>query len=253
MTFEPFVNGNTLIHRLDPRIKIIVAFLFSILLAISQRESVLLSGLGIAVVFCMAARLNFESLVARMAALNIFLLLLWFVLPFTTIGNKIFSLGPLVATDRGIELALTISIKSNAILLFLTAFLGTSSIVALAHAMDHLPIPRKLVQLVYFTWRYIHEISKEIFRLRRAMKVRCFSPKTDLHTYRSFAYLLSTLLVRSFDRSERIYDAMVLRGFEGMIPALCHPVLQSKDIFISIVMLFCLIGLGVMEWTTITQ
>lgn len=248
MISEPFVDGNTLMHRLDPRLKIVVAFAFSILIAVASQQTVLLTGFGIAIALSVFARLPFKSLIARMAALNVFIILLWLVLPFSSMGNKVFSVGPLVATDTGIQLALVISIKSNTILLLLTVFLGTSSIVALAHAMDHLPIPRKLVQLFYFTWRYIHEITKEIYRLRRAMKVRCFTPKTDIHTYRSFAYLLSTLLVRSFDRSERVYDAMLLRGFNGMIPALRHPVFKKSDTIALVIILLCITGLGVMEW-----
>ena len=54
------------------------------------------------------------------------------------------------------------------------------------------------------------------------MKVRAFHPRTDLHTYRSYAYLVGMLLLRSYERSRRIYQAMLLRGFRGTFWTLHH-------------------------------
>jgi cobalt/nickel transport system permease protein len=47
------------------------------------------------------------------------------------------------------------------------------------------------------------------------MRVRCFRPGVNRHSYRAFGYLVGMLLVRSFDRSERVLAAMKCRGFCG--------------------------------------
>jgi cobalt/nickel transport system permease protein len=51
--------------------------------------------------------------------------------------------------------------------------------------------------------------------MRQAMRARGFKPRTDTHTYRTFAWLVGMLLVKSWDRAERVHGAMLCRGFRG--------------------------------------
>jgi cobalt/nickel transport system permease protein len=68
-----------------------------------------------------------------------------------------------------------------------------------------------------FTVRYLDVISREYKRMRKAMKARAFIPRNSWHTWRSFGYLVGMLLVRSLERSERIYAAMKCRGYCGKL------------------------------------
>ena len=52
----------------------------------------------------------------------------------------------------------------------------------------------------------------------RGMKVRGFRKRTDLETMRSLGNLLGMLIVRSFDRTQRVYDGMLSRGYSGVFP-----------------------------------
>jgi cobalt/nickel transport system permease protein len=52
------------------------------------------------------------------------------------------------------------------------------------------------------------------------MTARAFRPRTDRHTWRSLGWLVGMLLVRSFERAERVLGAMKCRGFTGRMPAL---------------------------------
>ena len=63
----------------------------------------------------------------------------------------------------------------------------------------------------------------------RAMRVRGFRPRLDRHTCRSLGYLVGMLLVRSFDRAERILAAMRCRGFRGHFFVLDHFVFRARD------------------------
>jgi cobalt/nickel transport system permease protein len=76
-------------------------------------------------------------------------------------------------------------------------------------------IPDKLVHLLLFTYRYIFVIQKEYQRLIRAAKIRGFEPKTNLHSYRTFAYLIGMIFVQASNRAERVHQAMKCRGFKG--------------------------------------
>ena len=102
-------------------------------------------------------------------------------------------------------------------MLTLLSLVGTLEASTLGHTLARLKVPEKLVHLLLFTVRYLDVISREYKRMRKAMKARAFVPKNNLHTWRSFGYLVGMLLVRSLERSERIFDAMKCRGYCGKL------------------------------------
>ena len=248
---EELAGGDSLIGRLDPRVKIVVVFLFSVAVAVSNRFVVLMLALGLGLCIVLAARLPIKQLVRRLVPVNMFIILLWFFLPFTFKGESLFSVGPLVGTHEGVLYAARISIKSNAIMVMLIALVASTSILTLGHAMHELRVPKKIVHLFFFTYRYIHVIHREYLRLVSAMKVRGFRPGTNVHTYKTFAYLVGMLLVRSSDRAERVHNAMLCRGFSGNLYSLSEFSLKTRDMISLILMLALILALGVLEWTRI--
>jgi len=248
---EEFAEGSSLLHRLDPRIKILIAGSFSLVVALADRYLVLLAGLGGALVLIALAGLGFSRVAGRLAMVNIFVLFLWAFLPFSHPGQVLFRLGPLAATREGILYTLAITLKSNTIVLAIIALLATSTIFTLIHALRHLKVPDKLVHLLFFTFRYFQVIHQEYLRLRAAMRIRCFHPRTNMHTYRSLAYLVGMLLVRSFDRSERIYQAMLCRGYRGRLWILGHFHLHRRDVLFSGIMAVYVAALAVGQWSTL--
>ncbi len=64
------------------------------------------------------------------------------------------------------------------------------------------------------TYRYLFVIDQEYQRLIRAVQIRGFRPGTNLHTYRTYAYIVGMLLVRSAVRADQVYKAMLCRGFK---------------------------------------
>jgi cobalt/nickel transport system permease protein len=248
MVAEEFSSGNSLIHDLDPRIKIIVATLFSITVAVADRTEVLLLALLFSACCVILSSIPLLRVMRRLLLVNGFILLLWLLLPFTYPGKTLLSVGPFDATAEGIRYAFTITIKSNTIILACIALLGTTSIFTLVHALRHLHVPDKLVQLLFFSYRYIHVIYLEYLRLLNAMKVRCFRPRSNLRTNKAYAYLVGMMLLNSYDRSERVYDAMLCRGFKGQFWILDHFALKRGDVILFIIMLFSIAALGFLQW-----
>ncbi|NDV19808.1 cobalt ECF transporter T component CbiQ [Pseudodesulfovibrio sp. JC047] len=212
---EQFAIGNSFIHRMDPRIRLICGALITIPLAILHTRLPALFGLGFGVLLVVMAQLHLGRVVKRLMVVNAFILFLWFFLPFSLPGDTIWSIGPLHATTQGVNLALLITIKSNAIVLTLMALMGTISVQNLGPALQQLGLPQKLCHLLLFTYRYIFVIHQEYMTMRTAMQARGFKPKTNTHTYRSYAWLVGMILVKSWDRAERVQGAMRCRGFRG--------------------------------------
>lgn len=248
MVFEPFSSGKSFLHRYDPKCKIIVSTTFSILTALLDRPVVLLFALMFAFCLSFIAMLDLKQLIKRLFFVNGFIVFLWLFLPFTCTGECVFFLGSLCVTYDGIWKALEITIKSNTIILATIALLGTSNIFSLIHALRHLKFPEKLVHLFFFSFRYIHVLQQEWKRLFSAAKIRNFQAKTNLHTIRIFAYLVGMLLVNSYDRSNRIYQAMLCRGFHDKYYFLNYTKTSLSDIAALAVMLLCIGVLGIMQW-----
>ena len=240
---EKFSEGDSLLHRLDPRAKIIVALFFSVIVAVTDKYTPLSVALFFAVGAVAVARLKTKEIISRLLVVNSFIFLLWLMLPFTFPGKNIYTLGSLNISQEGIKYAFLITIKSNSIILAGIALLSTSSIFNLVHALRHLHLPDKLVQLFFFTYRYIHTIHSEYIRLNNALKIRGFKAQTNLHTYKTYAYLVGMMLVRSYDRSKRVYNAMLCRGFKGKLWTLNHFVFKKSDFVTGMLMISYIIGL----------
>ncbi len=229
MQVEEFVLGNSWVHRLDPRVKIVVTLVFSVVVALNSHLEVTAISMILPFALIICARLDFGKVMLRLAIVNGFILFLWLFLPFTTPGETIYSIGPLAIHREGVYQALLITLKSNSIILMVIALLSTSQVFTLVHAMSHLWVPDKLVHLFFFCFRYIHVIHEEYHRLVNAMKMRGFKPKTNMHTYRAYSYLVGMLLIRSFNRSKRIVQAMKCRGFKEKFYILHHYEMKRCD------------------------
>jgi cobalt/nickel transport system permease protein len=243
-----FESGESFVRRLDPRVKIVAVLLFSVVVAVSNRFEVLLLGLAVGLCIMLLARVPMRQLVRRLIPVNAFVLFLWIFLPFTLKGEPFFSIGSLVGSHEGVLYATRISIKSNAIMLVLIALVASTSVLTLGHAMHELRVPQKMVHLFFFTYRYIHVIYREYLRSVNAMKVRGFRPRTNMHTYKTFAYLVGMLVVRSADRAQRVHNAMLCRGFRGKLYSLSQFSMKTADVISLVVMLAIVVTMGVLEW-----
>lgn len=212
---ETLTTGDSLIHRIEPCHRIISAIVFSFVVALIDHFLPLLIAGIVAVVMISVARLPLGVVMRRLKVVVGFLLLLWIVLPLTIEGPVLFHIGFLRPTEPGTMLALRITLKVAALLLIFTALLATIPLTAMGHALHILKVPPKIVMMILMTYRYIYLLESEFKRALRALRIRGFIPRTNLHTYKTYAYLIGMLFVRSVARAERIEGAMRCRGFQG--------------------------------------
>jgi cobalt/nickel transport system permease protein len=110
-----------------------------------------------------------------------------------------------------------ILLKAVAIVLLVFPMFGTAPFHTSMKALQQLRFPTKFVQIVLFTYRYIFVFFEEIRRMNNAAKTRGFETKTRWHTFRTLGNFIGVLLVRSFERTERLYNAMISRGYTGKL------------------------------------
>jgi cobalt/nickel transport system permease protein len=182
-----------------------------------------------------------------MAMMDGFIIFMLVLLPFSTPGDPMFPLVGIAASGQGLWKAVEIALTANAAILALMVLVGTMEPVTLGHALYRLRCPEVLVHLMMFTIRYIEVLREEYLRLRGAMKVRGFRPGTNLHTYRSFGYLVGMMLVRAIERSERILGAMKCRGFSGRMVLLQDFALTRRDHLFAVCLVTTCIGLLIVD------
>lgn len=225
---------------LDPRALLLAAagaaFCFSVIRSMAVSWGCLVFALALVA----AGRPPLIPLLRRLAVANFFILFIWLTVPLTMPGESMVDFGPLRLSREGFALALSVTVKCNAILLVFIALVADMSLPIVGWSLERLRVPDKLVFLFLFTCRYIHVIGEEWQRLQTAARLRGFVPSSSIHTYRTIGNMLGLTVVNSIDRSRRVYEAMLLRGFRGTFHTVAELKATSGDVFFSVLFFFIL-------------
>ncbi len=222
--------------RLDPACKLAALLLFSLAVALLRNPFWAALALAASALLCLAGRLPARKLLRQLAFANIFLIFLWIFLPLrlgeAPLGpaDVLLRVGPFSFTRSGLALALLITLKSNAAIIATLALAGTSSFAANGHAMRRLKVPEKAALLFLLTQRHLYSLGEELEKLNRAARLRGFQPGSSLRAYRVQAWLLGRLLLRSWNKAERVNNAMRLRGFCGKFPFINPVALNAAEL-----------------------
>jgi cobalt/nickel transport system permease protein len=251
MIKETFADGDSFIHRLDPRVKVVSALAFSVLTAVMDSLPALFAAMAVAIILVLAAQLSIRAVAYRLAVVNGFILLMWFMLPFTYPGTQIFAVGPLHASLEGVAYALLITVKSNAIVIACIALLSTIGLADVGRALGHLRVPDKIVHIFLFMLRYMGLMSRNYQCFMTSMSVRCFRPRTNMHTYKYYANMVGMLLISSYETAEAIHAAMLCRGFTGKFYATEEFAIKRGDMLFGFLMMGALVMMAVLQWAQV--
>jgi len=235
------------VSRLDPRVRVAAVILFAVLICLCGRFVVLATGLAAGILLLLASGVTLWKAAQRLISLNAFMILLAVTMPLLVPGPTVFQFGSLEWSAAGLLRAAQVAARANAVMLMLTAMLGTLEAPHLGFALDGLGLSGKFTHLILFMVRYTEIIHHEYHHLRDAMLLRGFRPRTDRHTLRAFGYLIGQLLVRSVNRAERIFDAMKCRGFHGHFYVLHTSRIHRGDVVFAAMALAFISALLTME------
>ncbi|MCG6537463.1 MAG: cobalt ECF transporter T component CbiQ, partial [Syntrophales bacterium LBB04] len=106
--------------------------------------------------------------------------------------------------------------------------IATTSFPGVCHALRQLGFPSLFTSQLLFLYRYIFVLMEEAMRINRAREMRSFGKRGM--GMRVFVRLLGILFLRTVDRAERIYYAMLSRGFQGDILSLKQSRIKAGDL-----------------------
>jgi len=236
---ERYQEGGSLLHRLEARTKLLIAlaFIFAATLTPTGRWDIL-GGLAVLLAAGVALSRLSPVLVLRRSALALPFVLAAVPLLFTREGHDLFTVPVLAwrwtASDAGLEAVLTILLKSWLSVSAAVVLTATTPATDLLRALRGLHAPRIIVATVSFMYRYIFVIGEEAQRLMRARE--CRSASVGEGSGGSIGWrahvlgnMVGSLFLRSYERAERIYDAMRSRGYAGELRSLAATSLRRTD------------------------
>lgn len=244
---DPYRPRTSLIHQLDPRVKLVLAlaFIFTtaltpvgvwpvyILLLAIIVSVILLSDLGLRYVWGRAI-LAFPFVLAAVPII--------FTAPEPYLAEIPLGQWTLTISATGLERFLSIAFKSWISVQAAIVLAASTPFPNLLIAMRAIRIPRLLVSIFSLMWRYLFILADEVLRLNRARASR--SGQAEGSTAKTGGSLVwrarvtggmaGNLFLRAFERSDRIYNAMLSRGYDGEIRSIPLPRLDSSQLAIII-------------------
>jgi cobalt/nickel transport system permease protein len=212
-----YVHGRSTLHRMRPQCKVAAGFLFVCAVVATPRETVWVYA-AYALMLLVVARIAHvsPSFVARRLVIEVPFLLFAVFLPLLAGGPRLHVLG-IALSEPGLWAAWNIAAKAT-LGLSTTILLGATTTVAeVLHGLESLRMPRVIVGIAHFMVRYADLIMGEMKRMKIARESRGYSARW-IWRARAVASSIGALFVRSYERGERVYLAMVSRGYNGAVP-----------------------------------
>ncbi|AKX97912.1 cobalt transporter [Moorella thermoacetica] len=223
MAFElgQYVPGNSAIHRLDPRSKLLGLFLYGLALLVAPTgESAFLAG-AVALPAVLAAGLSPSFIWKQLRPLAFFLALIFFLQLATTPGTILVYLGPVPVTREGFNLGLLALARVFFLILAAVLLTATTDPLALADGLERLLAPgqriglpsQELALMLTLALRFVPTLLEEAERIMRAQMARGASFR-GLQV-KNLLPLVIPLFVSAFRRAEGLAEAMEARAYQG--------------------------------------
>lgn len=211
-----FVHADSGVHRLAPECKLVAAVLFVFAVVATPREAIWAFGLDalILLTVALAGRVPLGRWLRRLVIELPFLAFAVF-LPFVGRGPYV-EVGVLTLSEPGLWGAWNIAVKGTLGVAATALLTATTTVPELLRALEKLRLPRPLVGIAGFMIRYGEVLTDDLRRMRIARLSRGDDPRW-LWQIAGLARTAGALFVRSYERGERVYVAMLARGY-GLAP-----------------------------------
>jgi len=231
--FDRYHHGHSPLHSLDPRVKVIVTIAFILSNALLPDGAWIafllawlfiifatgVSGLGAGFTF----KRSFIAFPFALAAITVL-----FSIPGNPVTSFHFLMWDLTITDAGLLRFVSIVIRSWLSVQMAILLVAVTEFPKVIHALTHLRVPAIITVIISFLYRYLFVLTDEVMRMLRARQSRSAAAE-GVRSGGSVAWRAQTaghmagqLFLRSYERSDRIYNAMLSRGYKGELMTI-HP------------------------------
>ena len=217
---DEYINLDSPFHRWEARYKLIGLITLIFAFSFVRDLRMLLAMVGVTIVIYVISKLPASFILSRLRFPSFFLLALVLTLPFLSGQTAVLSIGPLDMHREGLLSVLLITTRFISILTIALVLFATTPLLTTIKAMRALGLPGIMADMALLALRYIQEIGQDLKKMQTSMRLRGFRKRRlSIYGLRTLAWLGGSILVHSYERSEWVYKAMILRGY-GHAP---HP------------------------------
>jgi len=216
---------DSLIHRLDPRVKIISFFIFILFVLFTGPTSFgafALYGVLIAVLILLS-KIDLEFIFKRSLVIIPFVLMI-----------AVFRI-----TYDGLTVFWNYFVKAYLSILCMILLMASTKFSDLIKAFEKLKLPRLITMILSFMYRYIFVVQDELMKMHQAKEARSVGGSSWFHA-KALSNMIGNLFIKSYERAESVYLAMCSRGFDGNVRTIDDFKLKGLDLFFFLAMIVLL-------------
>jgi|Deesub1362A_J573_1020465.scaffolds.fasta_scaffold00039_18 cobalt/nickel transport system permease protein len=235
------MTGN-LIHRLDPRAKLLSLVGLLVAVVLSNPPSVIpqfnpstffpyLFVILLLLSLATISKISLITLLKRSMVVIPFSIVVALFLPFFGNGDVVVDLvfGSLTLSSHGINTFVGVVVKSYVCVMCVILLTMTTPFPSIIKALGWLRVPETYLQVLSFLYRYMFILMEEVTNMKRARDSRNPNRVRRMWYIKTAGLIAGTLFIRAYERGERVYSAMVSRGYEGRMPSLGRMKMGMKD------------------------
>jgi cobalt/nickel transport system permease protein len=218
------------VHRLDPRAKILGLVAVTIVGVSTPLAAwpVFVGCLAVLGVVGAIARVTPGDVWRRARFVLPVVLLASVLLPFVRSGGAEYALGPLTVHEDGLATLAAVGAKATIGTLSAILLAATTTFPATLRGLEAMRVPRLLVMIAAFMYRYLFVVVEEAGRMRVALAARGYRPRHALQAG-ALGRVVTAMFLRTYGRGERVYRAMLARGYDGRMPQVSPLTLHRAD------------------------
>jgi cobalt/nickel transport system permease protein len=214
-----FVEAESAVHGLAPEAKLVALVGFVVAAALTPRTSVWALGVYAVAIWLVVfvSHVPVRVVLRRLAVIVPFVIFA-VLIPFIGGGEQTQVLGVSLSVD-GLWAMWNILAKASIGATASIVLSATTRVPDVLTGLTRLRVPRVLVAIIAFMMRYLDLLVRQLGRMRTSMTARCHDPRW-LWQVKPIASSAGALFVRSYERGERVHQAMLARGYTGTMPTL---------------------------------
>ena len=236
------IHGETVLSQVKPELKIFTTFciVFSIAFLSLENNFLIFLQFLIVLYFLYVSKIRIKTYFKRLS-IDIPFILFALFLPFISKGdNKIlFEIFSVSIYETGFNEMISILIKITLCVSLAIVLTATTSNIEIIYGLQKLKLSPLLISILSFAIRYIDVFIDEFKRVRVAMKSRGYDEK-GIKGLKPIAYASGALLIRGYERGERVYNSMLSRGFNGSIELKERQFKSSKTLMLFSAVSICI-------------
>ncbi len=225
ITLGQYFPGNSPLHKMDPRVKIILTFVYVIMVFVADNS---LAYMALAVFLVTAVKISRISAKNMLKGLKSVLFIIAFTAAFNIFlagGESLFEIGPVSISKQGIYTAIMMIARVFFLITGTTLLTFTTSPIRLTDGIEHLLKPfskiglpsHELAMMMSIALRFIPTLIEETDKIMKAQAARGadFESGGLIKRAKSFVPLLVPLFVSAFRRADDLAIAMECRCYKG--------------------------------------